>query len=125
MRFVSKLRKSWSAIRWKMLIIFAFFSVISTLLIGCFSVAVLNVVIRRESAYLIEERIYEIVGNRYSLTPALLDRVHECNGPASELNSDDRLHGNRVVGKPNLDYPSDSGSEQSRQAYMARLALLC
>jgi serine phosphatase RsbU (regulator of sigma subunit) len=85
MRFVEKLQKTWSAIRWKMLIIFAFFSVISTLLIGCFSVAVLNVVIRRESAYLIEERIYEIVGNRYSLTPGLLDRVHGCNAPTSNL----------------------------------------
>src|SRR5215467_4716464 len=85
MRFVGQLQKSWCAIRWKMLVIFAFFSVISTALIACFSIAVLNVVIRRESAYLIEERIYEIVDNRYSLTPALLDRVHGCDAPTSNL----------------------------------------
>lgn len=83
MRFFRKVKKSWGTIRWKMLIIFAFFSVISTILIGCFSVAVLNVVIRRESAYLIEERINAIVDNYERLTPALLDRVRGCHERAS------------------------------------------
>lgn len=57
MRLFRNIKKSWGAIRWKMLIIFTFFSVVSTILIGCLSVAVLNVVIRREGAYLMEERI--------------------------------------------------------------------
>jgi hypothetical protein len=55
MQLFSNMQKFWSTIRWKMLIIFAFFSVISVILVACFSVALLNVVIRRESAYLIEE----------------------------------------------------------------------
>jgi hypothetical protein len=33
--------------RWRMLIVFAFFSVISMLLVASFSVALLNVIIRR------------------------------------------------------------------------------
>jgi serine phosphatase RsbU (regulator of sigma subunit) len=64
-----------------MLIIFAFFSVISMILIACFTVAVLNVVIRRESAYLIEERINGIVDSCRRLTPSLLNRVQGCHAP--------------------------------------------
>ena len=40
-----------------MLIIFAFFSVISTSLVAAIAVAVVNVVIRRECAYLVEEKL--------------------------------------------------------------------
>jgi hypothetical protein len=72
----------WGAIRWKMLIIFAFFSVVSTILIGALSVAVLNVVIRRESAYLIEERIKTVVDNYKRFTPSLADGI---DLPASNL----------------------------------------
>jgi len=39
-------------VKWKMLTIFAFFSIVSTLLVMCLAVALLNVVIRRETAYL-------------------------------------------------------------------------
>jgi hypothetical protein len=46
-----------------MLVILVFFGVLSTMLIGAFSVAVLNVVVRRESSYLIEERIRAIIEN--------------------------------------------------------------
>src|SRR6266851_2961290 len=59
-----KLKRSWGAIRWKMMTIFVFFSVVSMILVGCFAVAVLNVVIRRESAYLVEERIKLVVSER-------------------------------------------------------------
>ena len=58
-----------------MLIIFVFFSVISTGLVGCFSVAVLNVVIRRECTYLIEERINAIVESRKGLIELLAEGV--------------------------------------------------
>ena len=84
MRILLNLKRSWSAIRWKMLIIFAFFSVISMILVACFAVAVLNVLIRRESAYLIEERIKVIVDGRKKLTDSLVDRVSGCQGPASD-----------------------------------------
>ncbi|HWF48967.1 MAG TPA: SpoIIE family protein phosphatase [Bryobacteraceae bacterium] len=83
MRLFWTIKKFWSAIRWKMLIIFAFFSLISTFLVACFAVAVLNVVIRRESAYSIEERINEVVDSCRKLTPYLLDRVQGCQAPAS------------------------------------------
>ena len=42
-------------VRLKMRAIFAFFSVVSTLLVVCLAVALINVVIRRETAYLIED----------------------------------------------------------------------
>jgi serine phosphatase RsbU (regulator of sigma subunit) len=73
-----KLGKVWSAIRWKILILFSLFSVSSAIMGTCFSIAVLNVVIRRESAYLIEERIKVIVESRKSLMDPVLDRVQGC-----------------------------------------------
>jgi serine phosphatase RsbU (regulator of sigma subunit) len=85
MRILWNVRQLWSAIRWKMLIIFAFFSIISTILVACLSVAVLNVVIRRESAYLIEERIKVIVESRKGLTDPLLERVRGCDASAPSL----------------------------------------
>src|SRR5260370_4384560 len=84
MRILLNVKHSWGAIRWKMLITVAFFSVISMILVACFAVAVLNVVIRRESAYLIEERIKVIVDSRKKLTDSLVDRVSGCQGPASD-----------------------------------------
>ena len=79
-----KLKRSWGAIRWKMLIIFVFFSVISMILVGCFAVAVLNVVIRRESAYLVEERIKVVVDQRKELIDSVEGSVHAC--PESQSN---------------------------------------
>jgi serine phosphatase RsbU (regulator of sigma subunit) len=76
-------KKSWGAVRWKMLIIFVFFSITSMFLVACFSVAVLNVVIRHESAYFVEERINGVVDNRMRLAPFLLDQVQGCDTPVS------------------------------------------
>lgn len=50
---IRNVQRAWYAIRWKMPIIFAFVSIISMILVAYLMVAVLNVVIRRESAYLI------------------------------------------------------------------------
>lgn len=80
-----KLKRSWGAIRWKMLTIFVFFSVISMILVGCFAVAVLNVVIRRESAYLVEERIKVIVHERKAHIDSVNGGVGAC--PESRPNS--------------------------------------
>jgi serine phosphatase RsbU (regulator of sigma subunit) len=77
-KMVLKLKRSWGAIRWKMLIIFVFFSVISMILVGCFAVALLNVVIRRESAYLVEERIKLVVYERKELIDSVKGGVHAC-----------------------------------------------
>ncbi|HEX8894867.1 MAG TPA: HAMP domain-containing protein, partial [Terriglobales bacterium] len=79
-----RLKRSWGAIRWKMLIIFVFFSVVSMILVGCLAVAVLNVVIRRESAYLLEERIKVVVDQRKQLIDSVEDSIHSC--PASQSN---------------------------------------
>jgi serine phosphatase RsbU (regulator of sigma subunit) len=68
----------WAAIRWKILIIFSFFSVISVILVTCLSIAILNVLIRRESAYLVEERIKVIVESRKGVLDPVLDRVKSC-----------------------------------------------
>src|SRR5215813_5757272 len=73
-----RLRKAWGAIRWKMMIIFSFFSIASVAMITCFSIALLNVVIRRESAYLIEERIKVIVESRKGIIDPVLDRIEGC-----------------------------------------------
>ena len=67
-----------------MLFIFAFFSIVSTILVTCLSIAVLNVVIRRESAYLIEERISGIVDSSQALIPRLADQVRGCEAPAPD-----------------------------------------
>jgi serine phosphatase RsbU (regulator of sigma subunit) len=64
-----------------MLTIFAFFSVVSTLLVMCLAVALLNVVIRREAAYLMEERIRMFVDNRRIQDIRLRsNQMHACSG---------------------------------------------
>jgi serine phosphatase RsbU (regulator of sigma subunit) len=73
-----KLKLYWGSIRSKMLIIFVFFSVISMSLVGCFAVAVLNVVIRRESAYLVEERIKLAVYERKELIDSVKGDENAC-----------------------------------------------
>src|ERR1700744_461366 len=73
-----KLGKFWTAIRWKILIIFSLFSVGSMIMVSCFSIAVLNALIRRESAYLIEERIKIMVDSHMSLMDPVLDKVQGC-----------------------------------------------
>jgi len=78
-----KLQRFWGAIRWKMLTLFVFFSVVSMILVGCFAVAVLNVVIRRETAYLVEERIKLVVSERKELIDSVKGGVHACTEPRS------------------------------------------
>jgi serine phosphatase RsbU (regulator of sigma subunit) len=79
MKILLKLKRSWCAVRWKMLTIFIFFSVISMVLVGCFAVAILNVVIRRESAYLLEERIKIVVNQRKELIDSVKGGVDACS----------------------------------------------
>ena len=79
MKTFLKLKRSWRAIRWKMLIIFGFFSIISMILMGCLAIAILNVVIRRESAYLLEERIKVAVDERKELLDSVEASIHSCD----------------------------------------------
>ena len=83
MRFFDTLKYSWNTLRWKMLIIFAFFSVISMILVACLSIAVLNVVIRRESAFVVEERINIAVDTVGRLTEVLSAGTRTCQTPSS------------------------------------------
>jgi serine phosphatase RsbU (regulator of sigma subunit) len=68
----------WTSLRWKILVISSLFSVGSVVIVTCFSIAVLNVLIRRESAYLIEERIKIMVESHKSIMDPVLDRVQGC-----------------------------------------------
>jgi HAMP domain-containing protein len=82
-KIFSNLRNSWAAIRWKIFLVFSFFSIVSVIMVACLSIAVLNVLIRRESAYLIEERIKVIVESRKGLVKPVLDRVQGCRDASS------------------------------------------
>jgi serine phosphatase RsbU (regulator of sigma subunit) len=73
-----KLGKFWTSIRWKILIISSLFSIGSVIILTCFSIAVLNVVIRRESAYQIEARIKIMVESHKTIMDPVLDRVQGC-----------------------------------------------
>ncbi|NYF87998.1 SpoIIE family protein phosphatase [Tunturiibacter empetritectus] len=73
-----KLGTFWTTIRWKILILFSLSSVVSVIMVTGFSIAVLNVIIRRESAYLIEERIKVIVESRKGLMDPVLEKVQGC-----------------------------------------------
>jgi serine phosphatase RsbU (regulator of sigma subunit) len=61
-----------------MMIIFSLFSIVSVAMITCFSIALLNLVIRRESAFLIEERIKVIVESRKGIINPVLNRIDGC-----------------------------------------------
>jgi hypothetical protein len=78
MELFHKVAESWGAVRWKMLVIFAFFSIISTVLVAAAFVAFLNVVVRRENTNLIQERISAMVDNYNRFAPFLLERVVGC-----------------------------------------------
>jgi phosphoserine phosphatase RsbU/P len=84
MELSQKVTESWGEVRWKMLVIFAFFSIISTILVASVAVAFLNVVIRHENANLIEERINGVVDSCNRFTPFLLERVAACRTPAPD-----------------------------------------
>ena len=78
MELFHKVAESWGAVRWKMLVIFAFFSIISTVLVAAAFVAFLNVMVRRENTNLIQERISAIADSYNRFTPFLLERVAGC-----------------------------------------------
>lgn len=83
MQLFRNVKESWGAVRWKMLVIFAFFSVISTVLVASAAIFALNVVVRRENANLIQERINGIVDSCDRFTAFLLERVAACRTAAS------------------------------------------
>jgi hypothetical protein len=87
-RRIRRLRNIWYSrhtVKWKMMTIFAFFSIASTLLVVCLSITLLNAVIRRETAYVIEGRIKMFVDNQNRLDGSLRSQSHGCNAHASDI----------------------------------------
>src|ERR1700730_5427791 len=75
MRYV--LRRAWGRVRWKIAAIIVFTGT-STILVACLAVAALNVVVRRESANVVEKQIQVLVQASRSVAPAILDNAGSC-----------------------------------------------
>src|SRR5437870_8469109 len=73
-------RRMWGRVRWKMVAIITFTGT-STILIVCLAVATLNVVVRRESANVVEKQIQVLVQASRSVAPAILDHAGACAAP--------------------------------------------
>ena len=71
------LRHIWGRVRWKMVAIVTFTGT-STILIAGLAIAALNVVVRRESANLVEKQIQVLVQSSRSVAPAILDHAGGC-----------------------------------------------
>ena len=71
------LRRAWGRVRWKITAIIAFTGT-SAILIACLALAGLNVVVRRESANVVEKQILMFVQASRSVAPAILDQAGAC-----------------------------------------------
>lgn len=71
-------RRTWGRVRWRMVAIIAFMGA-STILVGCLGVAALNVVVRRESAKVVEKQIQLLVQASRSVGPAILNHAGDCD----------------------------------------------
>ena len=83
-RMRNRLRRAWGRVRWKIAAIIAFTGT-SAILIACLALAALNVVVRRESANVVEKQIQMFVQASRSVAPAILDHAGACM--ASPMNS--------------------------------------
>jgi serine phosphatase RsbU (regulator of sigma subunit) len=79
------MKEAWGTIRWRMLLILVLFGLFSTLLIAAVSVAVLNVVVRRESSYLIEERMRAMIETDARVNRSTVGRVEEGVAPLASV----------------------------------------
>jgi serine phosphatase RsbU (regulator of sigma subunit) len=71
------LRRAWGRVRWKVVAIITFTGT-STILIACLAVIALNVVMRRESANIVEKQIQLLVQSSRSVASAILDHAGSC-----------------------------------------------
>jgi len=76
-RLRETLRRLWGRARWKMAAVIVFTGA-STLLVACLAVATLNVVVRRESANVVEKQIQVLIQASRSVAPAILDHAGDC-----------------------------------------------
>jgi serine phosphatase RsbU (regulator of sigma subunit) len=70
-------RRAWGRVRWKIAAIITFMGA-ATILVACLAVAALNVVVRRESANVVEKQIQVLVQASRSVGPAILDHAGVC-----------------------------------------------
>src|SRR6266568_3712528 len=70
-------RRAWGRVRWRIAAIIVFTGS-STILVVCLAVAALNVVVRRESANVVEKQIQVLVQASRSVAPAILDHAGAC-----------------------------------------------
>lgn len=73
----SVLRRLWGRVRWKIAAIMVFTGA-STILISCSAIAVVNVLVRRESANVVEKQIQILVQASRSVASAILDNTSIC-----------------------------------------------
>src|SRR3989454_1208340 len=71
------LRRVWGRVRWKVVAIITFTGT-STILIVCLAVVALNVIMRRESANIVEKQIQLLVQSSRSVASAILDHAGSC-----------------------------------------------
>jgi serine phosphatase RsbU (regulator of sigma subunit) len=76
-RVHNRLRSVWGQVRWKIAAIITFTGT-SAILIACLALAALNVVVRRESANVVEKQIQMFVQASRSVAPAILDHAGAC-----------------------------------------------
>src|SRR5450755_2493748 len=83
-RMRTRLRRAWGRVRWKIAAIIALTGT-SAILIACLALAALNVVVRRESANVVEKQIQMFVQASRSVAPAILDHAGACTAPTSDF----------------------------------------
>lgn len=108
---VRVLKRNSNELRWQMLVIFAFFSILSTTLLGVLAIALVNVVVRRETAYVLEEHLKYAVGSNDGLCPFLKSQ----RGPLALGNWDPPLEKDNIDQKYTVDC---SGSIQGSPIWL-------
>jgi hypothetical protein len=76
-RTLRVLCRAWGRVRWKIAAIITMTGT-AAVLIACLAVAALNVVVRRESANVVEKQIQVLVQASRSVAPAILDHTNVC-----------------------------------------------
>ena len=123
MKLIQKIKESSSAVRWKMLVIFAFSAVISTILVASGAAAVLNVVIRRANSTLIEERINGVVDSNNRFTPYLLEQVANVPNASFKFARTGGMSGRCMAGRREFGERATDGSTRCDETQLARCRL--
>jgi len=77
------LRRAWGRVRWRIAAIVVFTGT-SSILILCLTIAALNVMVRRESANVVEKQIQMLVQASRSVAPAILDHAGACTASPAD-----------------------------------------